>query len=55
MKKVITLLNDALDELRKTKPGDRSDRDRKYAICITQTEILIAIISGLFSKEVINE
>jgi hypothetical protein len=51
---ILIALNTCLTELRKAKPGDRSEKDRKFAICITQTEILIATIKGLLG-EFINE
>jgi hypothetical protein len=31
----------ALQELKKEKPNDRSDMDRRYAICITELEKVI--------------
>lgn len=37
-----SLLVEALEELREAKPNDRSDKDRRYAILITELEKLIA-------------
>ncbi len=39
---VAAKLKDALDALRKSKPKDRSDVDRVYAVCITEMEKLLA-------------
>jgi len=42
--------------LRENKPGDRSDEDRKFAICITEIEKYKALMCGLLiHKEIINE
>jgi hypothetical protein len=50
-------LGDVYLLLRQEKPGDRSDLDRHYAICITELEKFVALFRGLIvdPKEVINE
>jgi hypothetical protein len=39
---VAAKLKDALEALRKSKPKDRSEEDRVYAVCITEMEKLVA-------------
>lgn len=39
---VAAKLKDALEALRKSKPKDRSEVDRVYAVCITEMEKLLA-------------
>lgn len=39
---VAAKLKEALDALRKSKPKDRSEVDRVYAVCITEMEKLVA-------------
>jgi hypothetical protein len=50
-------LQDTYLLLRQEKPGDRSDLDRHFAICLTELEKFIALYRGLIVnyKEVINE
>jgi hypothetical protein len=54
---VIEKLGDIYLLLRQEKPGDRSDLDRHYAICITELEKFTALYRGLIvmPKEIINE
>lgn len=41
-KEVAAKLQDALDALRRSKPKDRSEVDRVYAVCIMEMEKLVA-------------
>jgi hypothetical protein len=43
--------------LRQEKPGDRSEKDRHFAICITELEKFVALYRGLIInfQEIINE
>lgn len=55
-KDMLQLLNKANNLLRDNKPGDRSERDRHFAICLTELEKFKAVFIGLISeKEIINE
>lgn len=38
-------LDYAMDHLKNAKPNDRSDKDRKFAIVMTQLEMLQAIVA----------
>jgi len=54
--KVLTDINNINSLLRDSKPGDRSERDRHFAICLTELEKFKALFIGLISKEeIINE
>jgi hypothetical protein len=49
-------IEDVIILLRQEKPGDRTEVDRHYAICITETEKLLALYRGLIlTGEFINE
>lgn len=54
---VLEKLMDVRLLLRQDKPGDRTDRDRHFAICITELEKFEALYRGLIvhEEEIINE
>jgi hypothetical protein len=49
---MITKLYDVVDSLKAMKPNDRSDKDRYYAICITEAEKLIALYNWYYMQGV---
>ena len=56
-KLTIERINDVKILLRQEKPGDRSERDRHFAILLTEAEKFEALYRGLIipEEEVINE
>jgi hypothetical protein len=55
-KLVLEKLEDVRLLLRQEKPGDRSEIDRRFAICLTELEKYRAIYFGLIiNKEFTNE
>jgi len=46
-------ISEAIQELKKTKPNDRSELDRRYAIAITELEKVWSIIYTLIDQDVI--
>lgn len=56
--KIVLKMLDSLHKLmKKNKPGDRSELDRRFAICITELEKFRAVFIGLIinQEEIINE
>lgn len=54
--KILMDINNINSLLRDSKPGDRSERDRHFAICLTELEKFKALFIGLICKEeIINE
>lgn len=46
---ILWLMNELIDEISAIKPNDRSERDRKFAIVITEAEKLRAIAKEFLS------